>query len=84
MIEILVFGSEFCKPCKGWLRLLKKNGISYKYIDVEKDTEKTNKYEVKSLPSTVMLVNDRVVFFYAGVSSKAIKDLLQILRRYTK
>lgn len=64
--DILVFGADFCASCKGYKQRLKTLGIPFTEIDAEEEVDLANKYSIRTLPTTILLENDKVVAKFVG------------------
>ena len=76
MIEVKKFGASWCGPCRALAPILTEIKSQYKNIiftehDVDDDYEEATKYEIRSVP-TVILIKDGVeVDRIIGLSSKS-------------
>lgn len=57
MKEVLVFSAEWCSNCGPWKEMLDKKGIEYVGIDAdsEEGMAKAQQYQVRALPTTLIL-----------------------------
>ncbi len=53
MSKILYFTGEWCNPCKILAPTMEKSGLPYQKIDIDRDTELSVKYGVRSVPTLI-------------------------------
>jgi thioredoxin 1 len=61
---ILIFGAEWCKYClllKNNLETLNLDNYKIYFIDVDENKELKIKYDVKSLPTSIILSNEKII-----------------------
>jgi thioredoxin 1 len=74
-MRILYFTAEWCGPCKTFKpivqQVMSETGTNVQFIDVDQDKTTTSTYQVKSVP-TIMMVNDNGIIAYrqSGIISK--------------
>jgi len=80
-IKVIKLSTAWCGPCKAmkpvWEQLIKENTnsqVEYISYDVEEDEEKSEPYNVKSVPTIVFLKND--VEIHRWIGSKSKNDIL--------
>ena len=54
MKEIHVIGATWCQGCKVLKAKLDAKGVSYKYSDITDQPELVKKFNIRSLPTTVI------------------------------
>ncbi|MNK14253.1 Glutaredoxin [compost metagenome] len=59
MREVLVFSTPFCAKCPGVKQKLKAAGVDFQEIDAIKNPSAVSQYEVKGVP-TVVVIEDGV------------------------
>jgi len=82
-ITILDFWAEWCAPCKSFAPIFEK--VSQEYpdilfgkIDTEKEQELAGHFQIRSIPTTMILKDGIVVFSQAGLlPEEALRDLLE-------
>ena len=80
-MNILKFFGSWCNPCKALSKNLEDAGIKHKSIDVDENEELTEKYNVMSVPTIVVLdEDDNEVGRFIGSRTK--EQLLEELKRY--
>jgi thioredoxin len=65
-LTLYQFGAEWCVPCTQMSNNLKKvvpefNNINVVHIDVEEETDLAREYNVRSIPTLVLMKNGKVV-----------------------
>lgn len=79
---VLDFYSEYCNPCRLIGRDLDEIGkeisLNVKKLNISENYEMTEKYNVRSVPTLVILKNDEVKNSYTGY--KGIEDLKKFLK----
>jgi len=53
MSKILYFSALWCNPCKILAPTMEKSGLPYQKIDIDRDTELSVKYGVRSVPTLI-------------------------------
>ena len=80
-MNILKFFGSWCNPCKALSKSLKDAGIEHKSIDVDENEELTEKYNIMSVPTIVVLdEDDNEVGRFIGSRTK--EQLLKELKKY--
>lgn len=80
-MNILKFFGSWCNPCKVLSKNLEDAGIEHKSIDVDENEELTEKYNVMSVPTIVVLdEDDNEVGRFIGSRTK--EQLLKELKKY--
>ena len=80
-MNILKFFGSWCNPCKALSKNLEDAGIEHKSIDVDENEELTEKYNVMSVPTIVVLdEDDNEVGRFIGSQTK--EQLLKELKKY--
>lgn len=80
-MNILKFFGSWCNPCKDLSKNLEDAGIEHKSIDVDENEELTEKYNVMSVPTIVVLdEDDNEVGRFIGSRTK--EQLLKELKKY--
>ena len=80
-MNILKFFVSWCNPCKALSKNLEDAGIEHKSIDVDENEELTEKYNVMSVPTIVVLdEDDNEVGRFIGSRTK--EQLLKELKKY--
>lgn len=80
-MNILKFFGSWCNPCKTLSKNLEDAGIEHKSIDVDENEELTEKYNVMSVPTIVVLdEDDNEVGRFIGSRTK--EQLLKELKKY--
>lgn len=78
---VLDFYSEFCAPCKTLMRDLDEISKDYKInvqkVDIMQQYEMTEKYNVTSVPTLIILKNEQPYTRYTGYKGK--EDLKKFL-----
>jgi glutaredoxin len=70
-MDVVLFGADWCGNCTPQKEMLDDAGIEYEYVDVDESTEsqeRANKYNVRSLPTTIVLDGDEVADSFIGMT----------------
>lgn len=73
MNTILFFTADWCHYCKKMKPVmgeLVREGYTVRVVDVDKEPELKRQYGVRSLPTSVVVVNNAEVKRFIGVTSK--------------
>ena len=80
-MNILKFFGSWCNPCKALSKSLEDAGIEHQSIDVDENEELTEKYNVRSVPTIVILdKDDNEIGRFIGTRTK--EQLLEELKKY--
>ena len=74
------FSAEWCGPCKSFAPLLKEVADSFQLkvrdVDIEEDYKISEKYNVKSVPTTIAFLNGEPVdAIYGAVSKNKVEEV---------
>jgi thioredoxin 1 len=78
-IKILLFTASWCSPCKKLKEILKKlpknynEGVNIYQVDVEKEINLANKFEIRSIPTLLFMKNNKIKERLVGTTNE---DLL--------
>ncbi len=84
MIKLLDFWASWCSPCKMMEPVIEElekelaGKIEIEKINVDEKQEEASKYGVMSIPTYVVLKDDKEIGRKIGVTSK--QDLLELLK----
>ena len=79
-MKILKFFASWCKPCSALSETLKNANIEHESIDVSSDTDLTEKYDIRSIPTLVIIdENGNEVGRILGSKSK--EQILEELKK---
>ena len=80
MKQLIYFSAEWCGPCKTMGPIMDNIKKSYPVhkINIDYDTMYVSQYNVKSIPTVVILENGQEVSRFTGVKSEA--EILNMLR----
>lgn len=69
MKVIKLFGANWCSGCVSMKKMMEDRCIPYEYYDIDTDegSVEATKYNVRGLPTTVILRDDMVVRVMVGV-----------------
>jgi len=72
MRKFLYFSAPWCGPCKMFSPLMEEIGQTYtvEKINVDENQELTNKYNVRGVPTVILVENDVELWKTVGVTSK--------------
>lgn len=82
MKEILHFTASWCQPCKKMQPIIdefldKNQEVMYTKIDVDNNGDKVNHYEVRSVPTLVVLEDQFIFDRHSGVlTSEQLNNLV--------
>lgn len=76
MKKILKFSKVGCVPCQLISNILNDKGIVYEEVDAIENEEMRLKYEIQSVPVTILLEDDEVIDRVNGFNPVAIDSLL--------
>lgn len=85
MIKLLDFWAAWCAPCKMMEPLVEElekelsGKVEIEKINVDEKPEEASKYGVMSIPTYIVLKDDKEVGRKIGVTSK--QDLLELLKQ---
>lgn len=70
-MKLIKFGAEWCGPCKAMINvvnktLLKFPALEFEDLDVEDNINITDEYNVKNLPTFVIVDNDKEIARVSG------------------
>ena len=74
------FHAEWCQPCKiqdpiiEELKKKYKSKVKFEDIDIDKETEQTERFKIKAVPTLIIQKNGVVVNRFVGVTSKKILE----------
>ena len=74
------FHAEWCQPCKiqdpiiEELKKKYKSKVKFEAIDIDKETEQTERFKIKAVPTLIIQKNGIVVNRFIGVTSKKILE----------
>ena len=86
MLKIIKCGAEWCGPCKTLDKIMDEilpsynTSVEYIKIDIEEDVDFAVKYSIRSLPTTLIFVDDIELFRFVGTRSK--EELKEIIDKY--
>lgn len=74
--EILVFSAGFCPSCGPWKKMLDEKGVEYTVVDIDTDEgmEQATKYQVRGLPTTIILRDGYMTRKIVGMQNAKVVD----------
>lgn len=79
MIKVLKFEADWCQPCQDQKEELKDLPFDLISVDIEKNQEKADLFEIISLPTYVILKDDSEVLRHIGtIQRSTLIDLYNI------
>ena len=81
MKQVLYFSAKWCTACQATTPLIESlrsnSAIQVAIVDVDYDVSLTERYNIKSIPTTIILENDNEVKRVVGsMSSEQLKQLI--------
>jgi len=72
MKKILYFSSSWCVPCKTLSPIMEslKGHINYQKIDADTNGPLLNAYQIRSIPTLILLEDNKVIGRLSGIQSK--------------
>jgi len=72
MKQILYFSSTWCQPCKAFRPLMEsmQNEIPVTFIDVDSSPQTAQQYNIKSVPTTIVVQNGVEIGRVVGAKPK--------------
>ena len=82
MKRIIYVSAPWCGPCGAFKPILKEVteelGIPVEYVDVDTNPTIAEQYGIRSVPTTILLYGDMMLFKYSGAMTKSqLKSNLQ-------
>jgi thioredoxin 1 len=86
MIKILKFEGTWCAPCRAIKSILasvsKETGVEIQSIDVDKNENLVNQYNIKSVPTLIFIKDDTEVERISGFVPK--DKIISLLEKHNK
>lgn len=75
--EIIVFSAAWCSQCGPWKKMLEEKGIEYTPIDVDSEDGmvQAQEYQVRALPTTIILRDGYLERKIVGTQMKELNSL---------
>lgn len=72
MKQVLYFSASWCNPCKAFKPLMEsmQNEMSIKFIDVDSSPQTAAQYNVRSVPTTIVVQNGMEIGRAVGAKTK--------------
>jgi thiol-disulfide isomerase/thioredoxin len=67
-MKYIYFGATWCGPCQHIKPLVTSSSKVIQIVDVDTNTELANKYNVRSVPTLIGVIDDRVQVRYSGAT----------------
>lgn len=68
-MKLLKFEADWCSSCKAQDSILENVNIPVEHCDVDETPEKADEYKIKSLPTMILLKDDKEVKRFIGVTN---------------
>lgn len=83
-LVVIDFWAEWCGPCKSFAKVVDKIAVDYPdvifgKVDIEKERGLAEEFQIRSIPS-IMIVRDQVVV-YADSGSLSAASLVELLEK---
>lgn len=81
-LVLLKFWASWCSPCRAMAPVVEKvisevGGVKLVSVDVDDETELAEKYDIRTIPSFVLLKGDQIINRMSGAASaERFKDFL--------
>lgn len=71
MRKYLYFSAAWCGPCQSLAPIMEEvnNSVPVQKVDVDTESELAAEYNIRSVPTVVLLIEDKPVRRYVGVQS---------------
>jgi thioredoxin 1 len=72
MKQIIFFGASWCGPCKAFKPVMEslQSEMSITFIDVDSSPQTATQYNVRSVPTTILVENGMEKGRFVGVKTK--------------
>lgn len=76
MVKVIKFSAEWCHPCHMYKPIFdevsQKMGhkAEFKQYDIDKDDNVTERYKIRSIPTTIIEKDGEIVYRYSGTLDK--------------
>lgn len=82
--QVLYFTASWCGPCKKISPIFEKysniseyQGVAFYKIDVDESPLLCKQFNIRSMPTFVLLQNSSVIKEFSGANEELLKDMLQ-------
>lgn len=76
---LVVYGADWCAPCKVLKTFLSKQNIKHSFINVDHERERTRKDGIRGVPTIHIMEGDKLVRNWVGFDNSVKKELLEVL-----
>lgn len=87
MIKLMYFKSKFCGQCRKYLPVIEQlekdySNIEFSKIDIDENKELVEKYQIGTLPTTILIEDDKILKRIQGVipKSKMIQAIEEVMQ----
>ena len=75
MLKFMYFGADWCQPCKQMKPIIgelieEHPDVEFVNVDIEEDFDAAAKFQVRGVPTVVVLEDDEVVARHVGAAPK--------------
>jgi thioredoxin 1 len=72
MKQVLYFSAPWCNPCKAFKPVMEslRSEMPIQFIDVDTSSQTAAQYNVRSVPTTIVVQNEMEIGRIVGVTSK--------------
>ena len=67
---MIYFSGSWCKPCISFGPIMESTGLPFQKVDVDASPEMASSYNVRSVPTVLILENGKEIKRVTGIQSK--------------
>jgi thioredoxin 1 len=81
MKQVIYFSASWCMPCKVLKPKMQKlaESVNVRFVDVDAESDFTSKYNIRSVPTVVIVENLNEITRYVGnnINPETIKEVIK-------